>query len=103
MLTCACWTSESIIGGNLRCPWYFLLAYAASAPDSPISYAEMNLADLFCSSKFRSESVLHLNNVGGLCGVMVTKFCSSPILLDKVQLTVVFRVKIPRHGDSLKV
>jgi hypothetical protein len=33
-----------MIGGNVRCPWYLL---AASAPDSPMSYAEMNLADRF--------------------------------------------------------
>jgi hypothetical protein len=40
-------TSASIIRGNVRCPLYFLLAQAASAPDSPISFAEMNLADRF--------------------------------------------------------
>ena len=44
-------TSASMIGGNVRCPWYLqvLLAQleAASAPDSPMSYAEMNLADRF--------------------------------------------------------
>ena len=42
-------TSASMIGGNVQCPWYLqvLLAQAALAPDSPMSYAEMNLADQF--------------------------------------------------------
>jgi hypothetical protein len=47
MLIWARRTSASMIGGNVRCPWYLLLAQAASAPDNPMSYAEMNLADRF--------------------------------------------------------
>ena len=41
MSTCARRTSASIIAGNVQFPWYFLLAHAASVPDS---YA---IADLF--------------------------------------------------------
>ena len=47
MLIWAHRTSASIIGGNIQCLWYLLLAQAASAPDSPILYADMNLADQF--------------------------------------------------------
>ena len=39
--------SATISGGNIRCPWYFLLAQPACAPLRPSPYAEIKRADRF--------------------------------------------------------
>ena len=37
--------ASAMSGGSVQCPWYFLLAHAASAPLKPWMYAAMNCAE----------------------------------------------------------
>ena len=47
---------------------------------------------------------LHLNNVSGPHGVVIMKFCSAPILFNKVKLTMVLQIEVtnvPVECDEL--
>jgi len=40
-------SDAAMLGGRVQWPWYFLLAHAASGPESPCAYESINLAARF--------------------------------------------------------
>src|SRR5712675_972632 len=122
-----CLICATISGGKVRWLWYCLLAQLACAPVSPLPYADINHADRFANlinirvremirKKMRKSSpldvkqwyivkaldhlLLHLPDCRCTPHDPKLKFGSSPVLLNEVQFTVVFGIKITQMATA---
>ena len=112
--------------GNVRCPWYFLFAHAACAPNKPSWYVEIKHADWFanlenCETrnlwsgrknlppdlekgdtiKGLPYSGTHVLDCVRSCCCAILELCHALVLLDKVEFAMILGIKITELAARL--